>query len=370
LNSGKIITQNVFLNVREQAMKSARKHLKQARQAAATLGLAMLFLVFSLPSAFADRTRAGGGKAAEADIGGVFIDFAGSAASSVVGSAVSSATSSLLGTASQNAFTAGNILSNATGSFSNSVATNQIGRAASAMGNYYGWGKDTTFFVSTVARGAASGALNPGIAGRQYAGSVETMDALRGAGMGILSEGVNAGIMLGIDGDKIRQGKAPGAGAQLAGLWGSAAFSSTLIGGPHYKGAVDSFMGGSPADIFTHQSKWTSLVGQSVNVLVSSSGAENSQGKDHWQQFWGKVAGSATAGVLGPVAQKYNLGVNDWGSGPASLQTIDYNPISADNGPANPNIVNSNRPTLNNPWPGGLSMEMNIIDSSFAHYDD
>jgi hypothetical protein len=97
------------------------------------------------------------------------------------------------------------------------MATTQVSRMVGMMGAYYKWKPTKTFLISALASGAISGFLNPaGVLGDQTA--ISAMGMGKGALVGSLGSLASAGVVLAIDGDKIKEGKSPGIGAQLAGM--------------------------------------------------------------------------------------------------------------------------------------------------------
>ncbi|MDD2689004.1 MAG: hypothetical protein PHT41_02500 [Candidatus Omnitrophica bacterium] len=223
----------------------------------------LIALSFILPpEAFAARRRAGGGELAHFDFGnyaaGIGIGVGAMAVGGVINAGLSSALGNvtsvgkgvLTGTAipsittqSSNILTAmGNSLSysfTTTGLITNMstfMAVSQVGRAVGAAGSYYGWKPSTTFLVSSFASGAVGGFMNPSVAlgpsvsegitnsiipGVHYTlnpANYTLGNMLNGAFVGGVTGLASGAVIVGIDGNKINEGKQPGVGAQIAGM--------------------------------------------------------------------------------------------------------------------------------------------------------
>ncbi|MFA5411440.1 MAG: hypothetical protein WC321_06270 [Candidatus Omnitrophota bacterium] len=107
------------------------------------------------------------------------------------------------------------------------AATYQVNRAIGMAGAYHGWTSSKTFLLSSFASGATTGFLEPEIAlGSSLPKNVTTPIAtsmLKGAFVGGLGGYIRGSAILAVDRDRINDGKAPGAGAQIAGLFAGVA---------------------------------------------------------------------------------------------------------------------------------------------------
>jgi len=223
----------------------------------------LIALSFILPpEAFAARRRAGGGELAHFDFGNYAAGIGIGVGAMAVGGVINAGLSSALGnvtsvgkgvltgsaipsitTQSSNILTAmGNSLSysfTTTGLITNMstfMAVSQVGRAVGAAGSYYGWKPSTTFLVSSFASGAVGGFMNPSVAlgpsvsegitnsiipGVHYTlnpANYTLGNMLNGAFVGGVTGLASGAVIVGIDGNKINEGKQPGVGAQIAGM--------------------------------------------------------------------------------------------------------------------------------------------------------
>ncbi len=198
--------------------------------------LVSLFLIFCLflqPVAFAARSSAGGGKEAKFDTGKWMTGTAIGLGSMAVGSSIAGGLGNIDKTGG---FSAGfntsfksamGIQSFAT-NYSILAATNQVGRAVGAMGQYYGWNPRSTIFVSSLATGMASGGINP----TQFGNSVVDSNLLspsigNGVALGAISGATEGAILSGLADKK---GNLPIWAGPAAGLVGNFATGYVVNG--------------------------------------------------------------------------------------------------------------------------------------------
>jgi len=187
--------------------------------------LILILYLFVQPVAFAARSSAGGGKEAKFSVGKWAVGTGIGLASMGVGNAVSNAV-----------FTDATLASNLKGlgtfsTWGNNYAimagTNQIGRAAGAMGTYYGWNPKSTIFVSSLASGMASGGINPS----QFGAEGILTSTVSGIGNGIALGAINGSIEGGIlSGLADKRGKLPIWAGPAAGLAGNFATGYVVNG--------------------------------------------------------------------------------------------------------------------------------------------
>lgn len=249
----------------------------------------LVFSSFAPTAALAARSRAGGGKISKPDWGNVAKNVGITVGTVVISSGLSSAWNTAapvnqsagflgkLGTDIANIpTTIGNLLTNTVGNskliaqgitttpwaaafssltsletvaptmikgYSIYTAGTQVSRMTGMMGSYYQWSPRTTFILSNIGLGMTAGFLNPQGALSETFSKTAPFTSQMAKGMlvaGFAGYATGATIFS-IDGDKIKQGKSPGTGAQIAGMGAgmlATEFGRTVLNPATYNTAV------------------------------------------------------------------------------------------------------------------------------------
>src|SRR3989338_1607708 len=151
----------------------------------------LAFVLIFTPAAYAGRSDAGGADISNLSIGDAFMEVG----MSIAGRAMNNAMHN-------NPDPFGNALD----SFSSSLASNEIGRAASMFG---GDGV-SSYLLSNVASGAVSGYLNAPMLKNDPLTMIDPENMMSNAGQGAMTSLLSSAVTVAIDGDRINSGKGPG----------------------------------------------------------------------------------------------------------------------------------------------------------------